>query len=411
MNIIESFRIALAAILTNRLRTALTMLGIIIGVGAVIGLISLGRGVEGYVANEFLSLGSNLLTVRSARPESSTRTRIEPLTLNDVDALSDSTDFPLIEQVGAEYTVLGFVSDSGENLSVTVRGVTPNMSTIRNWNVASGSYISEENVRAKSRVAVLGVNVVEDLYGDSLTEIDPIGRIILINKQAFTVIGVMEELAGSFNNENDAIIVPISTAQSRLSDARYAGTFTVNQLLVQSLSEETVDAAERDVNRYFFDAHRIDFDGEQDYSITNQSDLLDAVGAITGLLTIFLSLIASVSLLVGGIGIMNIMLVSVTERTREIGLRKAVGAQPRDILLQFLIESVVLSGLGGAIGVLLGWLIGVIGSTLVPDLPLSVGMDAVLLATVVSTIIGVGFGIFPANRAARMNPIDALRFE
>src|SRR5690606_38761017 len=160
-----------------------------------------------------------------------------------------------------------------------------------------------------------------------------------------------------------------------------------------------------------FEAHRINFDGEQDYTITNQSDLLTAVSAITGLLTFFLSLIASVSLVVVGIGIMNIMLVSVTERTREIGLRNAVGAHPCDILAQFLIESVVLSLLGGALGVLLGWLIGVIGSTLVPELPMSVGLDAIILATVVSTIIGVGFGIFPANRAARMNPIDALRFE
>jgi putative ABC transport system permease protein len=411
MDITDSFRIALIAILTNRLRTVLTMLGIIIGVGAVIGLISLGRGVEAYVANEFLSLGSNLLTVRSIRPESNTRTRIEPLTLNDVEALSNNADYPLIQQVGAEYTVLGFIADEGENLSVNVSGMTPNMSDIQNWNVARGSYITDEHVSSKSRVAVLGVNVVEDLYGDSLTEIDPIGRIILINEQAFTVIGVMEELSGSFNNENDSIIVPISTAQTRLNDARYGGTYTVNRILVESLSEETVDLVERDVNQYFFESHRIDFDGEQDYSITNQSDILDAVGAITGLLTIFLSLIASVSLLVGGIGIMNIMLVSVTERTREIGLRKAVGAQPRDILMQFLIESVVLSIFGGALGVAFGWLIGVIGSALVPELPLSVGVDAIILATVVSTVIGVGFGLFPANRAARMHPIDALRFE
>jgi putative ABC transport system permease protein len=409
MNLLESFRLALEAITRNRLRAALTMLGIIIGVGAVIGLISLGRGVEGFIANEFQSLGSNLLTIRSAKPESNTRTRIEPLTSRDVENLSDISLYPSIEQVGAEYNVLGFVVDDGERLSLTVKGVTANITSIRNWKPMLGDYVTDEQVQNKQRVAVLGSEVVEDLYGEP--DIDPIGRVIRINQQPFTIIGVMEERAGSFNNDNGTIYVPISTAQTRLNDARVGSTYAVSNLVVQAASEDSTDEAEHAIDDYLFSEHDIGFDGEQDYAITNQADLLSAVGAVTGLLTVFLSLIASISLVVGGIGIMNIMLVSVTERTREIGLRKAVGAQPRDILMQFLIESVVLSLLGGAIGIALGWSIGALGSALVPDLPLSVRPDAMILATAVSSFIGIFFGIFPANRAARMNPIDALRFE
>jgi putative ABC transport system permease protein len=409
MNLLESFRLAIEAIGRNRLRSILTMLGIIIGVGAVIGLISLGRGVEGFIANEFKSLGSNLLTIRATKPESNTRTRIEPLTSRDVEALRDSTLYPSIQQVGAEYNVLGFVVDDGERNSLTVKGVTPNISSIRSWKTILGSYVTEEEMKNKQRVAVLGVGVVENLYGDQ--DVNPIGRIIRINQQPFTVIGVMEERSSAFSNENDTIFVPLSTAQTRLNDARVGSTYSVSNLVVQAVSDKSTDDAEHAIDEYLFKEHDIGFDGEQDYTITNQADLLSAVGSVTGLLTIFLSMIASISLVVGGIGIMNIMLVSVTERTREIGLRKAVGAKPRDILTQFLIESVVLSLLGGAVGIALGWSIGALGSALVPDLPLAVRPDAIILATVVSSFIGIFFGLFPANRAARMNPIDALRFE
>jgi putative ABC transport system permease protein len=409
MNLLESFRLALEAIGRNRMRSILTMLGIIIGVGAVIGLISLGRGVEGFIANEFKALGSNLLTIRTQKPESNTRTRIEPLTSRDVDTLSAASLYPSIQQVGAEYNVLGFVVDDGERLTLTVKGVTPNISAIRNWKPTLGSYVTEEQVKNKQRVAVLGLDVVEDLYGDRA--VDPVGRVIRINQQPFTVIGVMEERSSAFSNENSTIFVPISTAQTRLNDARIGSTYQVSIIVAQAASDKSTDTAEHAIDQYLFKEHDIHFDGEQDYGITNQADLLSAVGSVTGLLTVFLSMIASISLVVGGIGIMNIMLVSVTERTREIGLRKAVGAKPRDILTQFLIESVVLSLLGGAIGIGLGWSIGAIGSALVPDLPLAVRPDAVILATVVSSLIGIFFGLFPANRAARMNPIDALRFE
>ncbi|MBL8156892.1 MAG: ABC transporter permease [Anaerolineae bacterium] len=412
MNFLETIRIALTALLTNRLRSVLTTLGIIIGVAAVIGLVSLGRGVESFIAGQFEALGSNVLFVFSSPPASGTRTTIQPITTVEGDDLSNPSIAPSILQIAMEYQVLGTVAAGSNRLNIPVSGVSPNFQEVRNWKLrVGGAFITESDIDSASRVAVVGTTVVERLFGDKT--IDPVGRILRINDRVFTIVGVLEERSSSFfGDENDVVFIPLSTAQTRLSQARTKdGGFRVDVLHIQAVSKESMESAKREIERYLTEAHDIQFQGEQDFQIINQADLLTSLGRITGILTIFLGMIAGISLLVGGIGIMNIMLVSVTERTREIGLRKAVGARGRDILTQFLIESMVLSFVGGVIGILIGGGAAILGGRLLPQLQLSLSLDAVLLATVVSSFVGIFFGLYPASRAARMRPIDALRFE
>jgi putative ABC transport system permease protein len=414
MNLLENIRLAIEGLFTNRLRAILTALGIIIGVGAVIALVSLGRGVENYIASEFQGLGSNLLFVFPSPPESETRTVIQPLTTVEAQALLDRRIAPSIDTIALEFVVGAQIVGPQGSSSLSVSGVTPNFSTVRQQPVQpGGAFISQDDLDATARVAVLGTTIVERLFGDKAY--NPVGERIRVNERPFTVIGVLEELGGGLGfagDQNEVIYIPLTTAQTRLANARSRdGGFEVTVFHVQATSPQAMTTASREIEAYLNEAHNISFQGEQDFSIINQADILNSLGAITGVLTGFLSLIASISLLVGGIGIMNIMLVSVTERTREIGLRKAVGARFSDILTQFLVESVLLALVGGALGVALGWLGAVAGELLVPDLTLTVTWDAVLLATLVSGSIGIIFGLYPAWRAARKRPIDALRFE
>ncbi len=413
MNLFESIRIALGSLLINRLRAVLTTLGIIIGVGAVIGLVSLGRGVEHFVQSEFQALGSNVLFVFSSAPTSGTRTTIQPISTLEGEALANPMNAPSIRRVAMEYSVPALVAAGANAAQTLVTGTTPNWVDVRSWYPQLGAFISAEDIDNAARVAVLGTTMVERLFGDKT--FDPVGQVVRINQRVFTVIGVLTEQGGglgALGDQNEVIYIPLSTAQTRLDRARTRdGGYQVDVLDVQAVSEDKMESASLEIETYLSDAHDIHFQGEQDFRIINQGDLLSSLGAVTGILTIFLSLIAGISLLVGGIGIMNIMLVSVTERTREIGLRKAVGARGTDIMLQFLIESLILSFLGGVLGIAVGWLITVIGGVLVPDLQLALTVDAVVLATVVSTLIGIFFGLYPASRAARMRPIDALRFE
>jgi len=411
MSFWESFRTALVALLSNRLRSALTILGMTIGVGAVIGLVGLGRGVEAYVASEFGALGSNLLSITSARPASTTRTRIDPLTTVEALDIANPSVAPSVARVAAEYRLFGFVTGiSGNAANLTVRGATPNFAEIQAWALRSGTFISAADVEDATRVAVLGVDAVERLFGDK--NYDPAGESIRINDRVFTVIGVMSELDAAFSDDDESVFVPISTAQTRLDNARTRdGGYRLSRIYVQTVSEDAIESARREIGRYLDQAHNIVFDGEQDYSITNQGDLLNFFRILTGILTIFLSLIAGISLFVAGIGVMNIMLVTVTERTEEIGLRKAVGARYSDILSQFLVEAVLLTLIGGVFGVIVGYLAGQLATVLVPELTVTITLDVILLATVVSSSVGILFGLYPANRAARMKPIDALRFE
>ncbi len=410
MTVLESIRIAIAGLAANRLRALLTMLGIIIGVGAVIALVSFGQGVERYVKQRFESIGSNLLFVFSSTPQGSNPGEVKPMTLADAEAIGNPLYVPSVARAAAEYAVFSIVVAGRNDTALSISGVTPGYQAVRDWYPLTGRFIDEADVTTAARVAVLGKSIVTKLFD---TSVDPVGQAIRINNLPFRVIGTMEERGGSaFGDADAAIFVPISTAQTRLSQARTNdGSYLISVVYAQAISPERMATAAKEIETLLTDRHGIRFRDEEDFQVITQDQVLAVVGQITGLLTTFLALIAGISLLVGGIGIMNIMLVSVTERTREIGLRKAVGARYIDILLQFLIESIVISILGGTIGIIMGAIAAFIGGHLVPQLTLNVTPQAILLATGVSTAIGVFFGIYPAGRAAALNPIQALRYE
>ena len=413
MNLTENIRLAFGSLLANKLRAILTMLGIIIGVAAVITLVSVGEGVQDVVISEFEGLGNNLLFVTPGRPDANQMTGFSggvDLTNDDYQALADPFNVPDLARVAPLYGRPAIITRGGEEARSTVTGTTPDYTGVRDFYPVLGDFFTEQDVTSAARVAVLGQSVYEQLFPDGEL---PIGQTIRINNVNFRVIGLMEEKGGSgFNDQDDVVLVPLNTAQRRLFPARRPdGEFRIDQILAQVISEERQDAAIAEMALALRQSRGIEFRDDDDFTILSQAEVVGALGQITGVLTTFLGVIAGISLLVGGIGIMNIMLVSVTERTREIGLRKAVGAKRRNILWQFLTEAVILSSVGGLIGLALGAAGAYLISGLSDTLDATVAWNSVILAILFSAAVGLFFGIYPATRAAGLNPIDALRYE
>ena len=394
------------ALSANKARSGLTILGIIIGIGSVIAMVSIGQGASGQITSSIERLGSNLLIVIPGFAQagrgfvSQGRGSAQTLTNSDIDVVREITGVAYVspERQG-RYQIVA----SGNNTNSTVIGISPDYATVRNISVANGSFITEANLRSLGRVAVLGPTVAQDLFGEGN---DPVGKTIRINRLNFKVIGVLQVKggAGLGFNPDDTIYVPLTTMQKILAGGDYLSSIAISvetkDLMSQVQQEATLALA---------DKHNVD-PTNADFSIISQADILGTLTQVTDTFTIFLAAVAGISLIVGGIGIMNMMLTTVTERTREIGLRKAIGAKSRHISMQFLSEAVMLTFLGGVVGVVLGWILAVAVSQFA-GIATQVSLQTVILAFGVSAAIGIIFGYYPARRAASLNPIEALRYE
>jgi putative ABC transport system permease protein len=409
MNIGQAIIEALQSLTSNKLRSGLTILGIVIGVAAVIAMLAIGKGAQNTITSQINGIGTNLISIMSGTSNQDVR-NIKPLTTGDATAMADQLAAPDVMAVVPATAGQSRISYGSKETNTQVIGTTPEYMTVANEQIDEGSFFDETQQLGVSAVAVLGPDTAKNLVGTTTGVVD---QTIRIDKTPFRVIGVLKSKGGSgFGNQDDRILIPISTAQLRMFTKRQSGQ--VDQIIVQASSSNVVPAATDEVSEILRVRHRTQF-GLDDFTIFSQQQILDIAGTITGTLTIFLGGVAAIALLVGGIGIMNIMLVSVTERTREIGLRKALGARKRDILVQFLTESIMLSLIGGFIGILLAWgisaAVGAIAAANGTPINPSIGLDAVLLATLFSTGVGLLFGIYPSNRAAGLQPVEALRYE
>lgn len=407
MELWETITEAATTLTLNKMRTGLAILGIIIGIGSVIALISLGQGSQKAISNQIQSLGSNLLTiipggqnngaVRSAAGSSTT------LTLDDAKAIASSNQITTVAAVSPEYAGRKQVTAGRNNTNTQITGVTPPYESIHKVVMATGVFITQFNVDSLAKVAVLGPQTASTLFTDGS---DPLGQSIRIGTVTFKIVGVTTSKGGSgFNNPDDAIYVPLSTAQKELF-----GASNVTTIAVEAKSADVMTAAQNEIGYFLLARHKLSTPAQADFAIYSQNDILSTASSVTGTFTTLLSGIAAISLLVGGIGIMNIMLVTVTERTREIGLRKSLGAKRNLIITQFLIEATILTLVGGFIGMILGVSISYLLAQ-VMNTPFVVDPGSIVLSIGVSAVIGVVFGLYPARKAARLQPIEALRYE
>lgn len=403
----DIFNETYTALSANKVRSGLTMLGIVIGISSVIAMVSIGQGAQSSISASIQSIGSNLIMVypgaqRTPGAQVSTgRGAAKTLTQADADAIRSSVS--LAKAVAPELSGRYQVTAKGKNTNTTVDGVDGNYPGVRNVEISEGDFITDQNVKSLSRVAVLGPTARTDLFGD---DVDPIGQTIRIKSVVFTVVGITKAKGGSgFGSQDDMIFIPLTAAQKFLAGDAYVSTISV-----QAGDSDSMTEMQADITQLLLDRHNISDATMADFSTLNQADIVATASSITQTFTYLLGAVAGISLVVGGIGIMNMMLTTVTERTREIGLRKAIGADKKDISKQFLIEAIVLTCVGGVIGVMLGalisWLVSLTGL-----IQTSLSVGSILLAFGVSAAIGIVFGYYPAKRAANLNPIEALRYE
>lgn len=408
MKLRDTFEETATALSANKVRSGLTILGIVIGIASVIAMVSIGNGAQATIQSSIESLGSNLLIVYPGATRtagvSAGRGSSKTLTIEDAQAIT--AQVAGISEVAEEVSGRYQVTAKGTNTNTTVDGVSPTYAAIRNVAIDQGSFITASHVAALSKVAVLGPTTVTDLFGDTATAADAIGQSIRIKGQLFTVIGVTVAKGGSgFTNQDDMIYIPYTTA------GRYfAGDAYLTSIDIQAADSADMTQVQNDVTDLLLAQHHLSDAANADFSILNQADIISTASSVTGTFTLLLAAVAGISLVVGGIGIMNMMLTTVTERTREIGLRKAIGARNGDISRQFLIEAVALTLVGGVIGIALGWAISWVVN-LTGLVTTSVSLTSILLAFGVSALIGIVFGYYPARRAAALNPIEALRYE
>jgi len=405
MGLLEIISEAVGTLVINKMRTGLAVLGIIIGISSVIALISLGQGSQQAVQNQIQSLGSNLLTVnprgQSSGPVQAAGGSGTTLSLDDAKAIEDADQLTTVESVSPEYSGRAQVTAGRNNSNTQITGVYPQYATIRKINVQSGAFITQRDVDAIAKVAVIGPQAAADLFGEG---VNPIGQNIRINSQTLRIIGLTQEKGGSgFNNPDNAIYVPLSTAQKQLFGASH-----LTSIAVEAISPDVMTQIQNEIGYFLLSQHKLTDPADADFTIFSQNDILNTASQITSTFTSLLGGIAAISLLVGGIGIMNIMLVTVTERTREVGLRKALGARKKLIIEQFLAEAILLTLAGGFIGMIAA--ISYILSNLI-NFPFVIAPTSIALAIGVSGAIGVIFGWYPARKASNLQPIEALRYE